>query len=300
MRKVYRNLSAIVVAALLQNAFAAQQEVPHELPGLHNLVRLSDEVYSGSEPVGEAAFSSLQQLGIRTILSVDGATPRIDLAKKYGIAYAHVPFGYDAIPLTAQLSLTCAARLSKTPLYIHCHHGKHRGPAAAAIVCRAKGLVDVAGALKIMENAGTSREYKGLWLDVERYVVPSRDVELPPLLEVSEVEALPAAMARIDRNFDNLKLCQAADWQTPADHPDLVAVQEALQLQESLHEAGRRLSEVEHAAEYDTTFRNWLSESDRVAKQLRASLKENDSAAATTAFTNLQQTCRQCHVKYRD
>ena len=300
MRKVYSYLFVIVVATLLQNVFAAQQEFPHELPGLHNLVQLSADVWSGSEPAGEQAFASLMDLGVQTIISVDSARPNVDMARKYGIRYVHVPFGYDGIPLTAQLSLTRAARDVRTPLYIHCHHGKHRGPAAAAIVCRVRGIVDASGALKILENAGTSHDYKGLWKDVEHFAAPSDDVELPQLLEVSEVESLAAAMARIDRNFDNLKLCQAADWETLADHPDLVAVQEALQLQESLHEAGRRLSEEEHAAGYDTTFRNWLSESDGAAQKLHESLQENDSAAATTAFTNLQQTCRQCHVKYRD
>ena len=249
-----------VLLGLLQQGFVIdQQEVPHEMPGLHNLVKLSASVYSGSEPEGEVAFASLKKLGVQTIVSVDGATPKIDLAKKYGIRYVHIPFGYDAIPLAAQLSLTRAARDAKTPLYIHCHHGKHRGPAAAAIVCRAKEIVDLAGALKIMQNAGTSRDYKGLWRDVESYEVPSADTPLPELVEVAKVESLAAAMARIDRNFDNLKLCAAADWKTPADHPDLVAQQEALQLQESLYESSRRLAKKEQAAEYDATVREWLT-----------------------------------------
>lgn len=290
-----------VVLALLQQGFVvAQQEVPHEMPGLHNLVKLSTDVYSGSEPEGDVAFASLKKLGVQTIVSVDGATPKIDAAKKYGIRYVHIPFGYDAIPLAAQLSLTRAARDAKTPLYIHCHHGKHRGPAAAAIVCRAKEIVDLAGALKIMQNAGTSRDYKGLWRDVESYEVPSADTPLPELVEVAKVESLAAAMARIDRNFDNLKLCAAADWKTPADHPDLVAQQEALQLQESLYESSRRLAEKEHAVEYDATFREWLTESDTVARTLYKSLEAKDEVAATAAFTTLQKNCKQCHAKYRD
>jgi protein tyrosine phosphatase (PTP) superfamily phosphohydrolase (DUF442 family)/soluble cytochrome b562 len=300
MRKVYDFLFAIAAVALLWNPSAAQEKFAHELPGLRNVVRLSADVYSGSEPVGKQAFASLKALGVQTIISVDSATPNVVAAKKYGIRYVHIPFGYDGIPPATQLSLTRAAREVRTPLYIHCHHGKHRGPAAAAIVCRVQGIVDAAGALTILENAGTSRDYKGLWRDVEHFAAPSDDAELPHLLEVTEVESLAAAMARMDRNFDNLKLCQAADWQTPADHSDLVARQEALQLQESLHEACRRLSEKDHAAEYDAPFRKWLSESDSVAQQLHESLQENNIAAATTAFTKLQQTCRQCHGEYRD
>jgi len=291
---------SVVLFFLLQDHAAAQQDVPHEMPGLHNLVQLSADVYSGSEPAGEEAFASLKKLGVQTIVSVDGATPKIDLAKKYGIRYVHVPFGYDAIPLATQLSLTRAARDAKTPMYIHCHHGKHRGPAAAAIICRTKGIVDLAGSLKIMQNAGTSRDYKSLWRDVETFTVPSADTQLPELVEIAKVESLAAAMARIDRNFDNLKLCAAADWKTPADHPDLVAQQEALQLQESLYESSRRLAEKEHAADYDAAFREWLTESDAVAQRLYESLQTNNTTAATAAFTMLNKNCKQCHVKYRD
>ena len=291
---------SLVLAVLQPNLAAAQQHVPYEVPGLHNLVRLTADVYSGSEPAGEEAFASLKTLGVQTIVSVDGATPKIDMAKKYGIQYVHVPFGYDAIPLTALLSLTRAARDAKTPMYIHCHHGKHRGPAAAAIVCRAKGIVDLAGSLKIMQNAGTSRDYNGLWRDVESFTVPSAETQLPELVEVAQIESLAAAMARIDRNFDNLKLCAAADWKTPAGHPDLVAQQEALQLQESLYESSRRLAEKEHGTEYDGTFREWVSESEAVAQTLHKSLQTNNVAAANAAFNTLQNNCKQCHVKYRD
>ncbi len=297
----FKSIFFIVVLFFLQpHHAAAPQNVPHEMPGFHNLVQLSADIYSGSEPAGEEAFASLKKLGVQTIVSVDGATPKIDMAKKYGIRYVHVPFGYDAIPLAAQLSLTRAARHAKTPLYIHCHHGKHRGPAAAAIVCRVKGIADLAGSLKIMQNAGTSRDYKGLWRDVETFTVPSADTQLPQLVEVAKVESLAAAMARIDRNFDNLKLCAAADWKTPADHPDLVAQQEALQLQESLYESSRRLAEKEHAADYDATFREWLTESDAAARTLYNSLESNNKAAATSAFATLYKNCKQCHVKYRD
>jgi cytochrome c556/protein tyrosine phosphatase (PTP) superfamily phosphohydrolase (DUF442 family) len=297
---MYRILFGLIILALCQGAAKAQPEILSEMPGLHNLMQLSDDVFSGSEPVGDEAFESLKTLGVQTIVSVDGAPPDIEMAVKFGIRYVHIPFGYDTIPLTAQLSLTRAARQSKTPLYIHCHHGKHRGPAAAAIVSRAKGLVDSAGALKIMENAGTSLDYKGLWRDVEHYTVPSDETELPQLVEVATVESLPAAMARIDRSFDHLKLCAATGWQTPADQPDLNAIQEALQLKESLHEASRRLSEKAHAGEYDATFRKWLTESDNVAQALHESLQANDRIRATAAFMSLHESCKQCHTAYRD
>lgn len=300
MHPVICLIFTVVLASLPQDFASAQQSIPGEIPGVHNLVQLSVDIYSGSEPRGEEAFASLKHLGIQTIVSVDGAMPDIEMAKKHGIRYVHIPFGYDAIPRIAQLRLTRAARESRTPLYIHCHHGKHRGPAAAAIICRAKGLVDSSGALKILENAGTSLDYKGLWQNVEHYDIPSDDAELPQLMEVATVESLTSSMARIDRNFDHLKLLAAAEWKTPADHPDLVAMEEALQLQENLHEASRRLSESDHAAEYDSTFRTWLTGTNVVARNLVVSLRQNDKTAAIAAFSTLQKNCQQCHEKYRD
>lgn len=273
-----------------------EENLPHELPGLHNLMQLSKDVYSGSEPEGDEAFESLKMLGIRTIVSVDGATPKVELAKKFGMTYVHIPIGYDAVPLAARLALTRVSQESMTPIYIHCHHGKHRGPAAVAIVCHAKKITDAAGGLLILEKAGTSRDYAGLWRDVENYVVPPDGTVLPELVEVAEVETLPAAMARIDRTFDNLKLCATQEWKSPAQHPDLVATQKALQLQEAFHEANRLLPK----DKYDETFRKWLIESDQMASKLHAALNSNDTARASATLTSLQKSCQQCHAKYRD
>ena len=96
-------------------------------------------------------------------------------------------------------------------------------------------------ALSILVRAGTSKDYTGLWRDVEAYTPPPADAELPELVEVAEVGSFTAAMAQVDRAFDNLKLCRDAKWTVPPDHPDLVPAQEALLLQEGLHEAGRNL-----------------------------------------------------------
>jgi len=159
---------------------------------------------------------------------------------------------------------------------------------------------DTAGGLAILEKAGTSRDYPGLWRDVEHYKIPSADTVLPRLVEIAEVESLPAAMARIDRNFDNLKLCAALDWKSPPDHPNLVAAQEALQIQESLHEISRQLSNETHTAEYDDTFRKWLTESDAEALKLHEALKSNDSTVASEVLASLQKSCKQCHSAYRD
>lgn len=181
------------------------------------------------------------------------------------------------------------------PFYIHCHHGRHRGPAAAAVACIASGDVDGKGALKILEFAGTSKDYAGLWRDVENYQVPSVDVELPELVEVAEVGTFAAAMALIDRAYDNLKLCRDAGWGTPRDHPDLVSTQEALLLKEAIRESGRNLVD-----ERGEEFKTWLAESQSLAQKLENSLKANNDDELSQRFQALDKSCNRCHQKYRN
>ena len=48
-----------------------------EAPGLHNVFRIHDRLYSGSGPEGDAGFESLQKLGVRVVLN-DGQSHAVD------------------------------------------------------------------------------------------------------------------------------------------------------------------------------------------------------------------------------
>ena len=265
------------------------------IPGLENVRRVAPDVYSGGEPKSPQALHELANLGVRTVVSVDGARPAIDAAREAGLRYVHIPIGYDGIPEEAAGALTRLARDVDGPMYVHCHHGKHRGPAAVAIICRAAGHVDEAGATQILEEAGTSRNYAGLWRDVAAYVPPPADAELPDLVEVARVDSLVAAMAAVDRAFDNLKLCRDAGWQPPVDHPDLVPSREAVLLTEGFREAGRNLPD-----DSNEHFRAWLGESESAAAELVAALENGMTEPAAPLLTKLSESCRQCHARYRD
>ncbi len=263
--------------------------------GIHNLLKLSERVYSGSEPHGEEAFKNLQKLGVKTVVSVDGARPNLELAAKYGLRYVHIPIGYHGVDAEPAKALVRVAREVEGPIYVHCHHGRHRGPAAAAVVCMAADGRTGAQASEILKAAGTGENYAGLWRDVAIYEPPAADAVLPELKEFVEVDSLAAAMAKLDRNFDNLKLCRTANWATPADHPDLAPAQEALILREGLREAARHLME-DHGEE----FRAWLKESESHAQALEEALAATQREPAEVHFTALEASCKQCHKKYRD
>jgi protein tyrosine phosphatase (PTP) superfamily phosphohydrolase (DUF442 family)/cytochrome c556 len=279
-------------------ATAVRPFAPQKLtdpPGIHNLLQASPRIYSGSEPHGEEAFANLATLGVKTVVSVDGARPDIEGARKHGLRYVHIPIGYDGVPKKAGESLARLVRESEGAIYVHCHHGQHRGPAAAAVACIAAGDATAEESRALLEAAGTGKNYQGLWRDVAAYAPPPKYAQLPELVETAEVESFAAAMAKIDRNFDNLKLCQQAEWSVPPEHPDIVPAQESLILKEGMREAIRNLT-----ADRNTEFKTWLAECEALAMNLEDALARKDPAAATEALQLLEASCKQCHGKYRN
>lgn len=261
---------------------------------LHNLIRLSPKIYSGSEPVGQEAFARLSELGIRTIVSVDGIVPDVENARRHGLRYVHIPIGYDGIDRHAGLSIARVMRDAQGPIYFHCHHGRHRGPAVAAVACIADGTWDNATARGILEAAGTSPNYAGLWRDVAGYQVPSASTELPELVEVAKVDSVVEAMAKIGRTFDNLILLRDANWETPKSSPDLVAADEALLLEEGFRELGRMPSEEK------IPYAEMIGEAENLSQSLRKAIVDQDRPAATAAILAVEASCKSCHRKHRD
>lgn len=270
--------------------------VGQKYPAIQNLIAVNDKIYSGGEPSSEEAFANLVELGVKTIVSVDGATPDVETARKYGLRYIHVPIGYDGVEKSAGLSFARIVREVDGPFFVHCHHGQHRAPAAAAIACVASGDLDGKTALKILERAGTGKAYTGLWRDVENYQVPTDDIELPELVEIAEVESLAVAMARIGRSFDILMRFRQANWVSLVDHPDLVPDQEALLLKEGIRESTRNLAD-----EFNHEFKEWLRDSETLAQDLEDSLRSQKSPDEfNRKLKLLGHSCKQCHEKYRN
>jgi cytochrome c556 len=115
------------------------------------------------------------------------------------------------------------------------------------------------------------------------------------LHEVAEVSSLAAAMAKIDRSYDLLKLCRVVEWSVPSEHPDVVPAQEALQVKEGLHQATRTLSD-----DFDEQFKSWLALAESRAEAVEAALRAGAASDATRQFQFLEQSCKQCHSKYRN
>lgn len=275
---------------------------PVEYPGLHNVVLYSPGLYSGSMPEGEAGFRSLRAMGIRTIISVDGAKPQLELASRHGLRYVHLPIGYDAVQEERSRQIARAIRDLPGPVYLHCHHGKHRSAAALGSACVLLGLLTPEQAVERMKVSGTSENYRGLYRSVQESrpdpaAVASASSAFP---EVSRTSGLVDTMVAVDHAFEHLKEIERAGWTVPADHPDLVPASEAGQLAEAL----RLLREDPDVQAKPDDFLRLLAASHEHASALERLLVETPAAGRgrllSEQLSRLARSCKDCHARYRD
>jgi len=307
------------VAVTVQTGFTQQPAVqikavsPDLLPRkldsrtVPNPVQVSPKVISGGLPVGEAAFETLVDWGVRTVISVDAAKPDVATAKRYGLRYVHLPHGYDGVPDDRVRELAKAVRELPGLIYIHCHHGKHRSPAAATVACVAAGMIPPVDGVEILKLAGTSEGYQGLYqsagsaapippAELDRIDVQFREtVAVPPIAE---------AMVQLGHVHDHLKQIAAAGWRTPKNHPDLAPPHQALMLREHFTE----LLRTEEVRSQPLPFRRLLRRSEVDAEALHQLLVDwnpatNDSPPPKRVerlAKRIGEQCKACHVRYRD
>ncbi|REJ68417.1 MAG: hypothetical protein DWQ31_08325 [Planctomycetota bacterium] len=274
---------------------------------LPNAIQLHTKVISGGLPHGDAAFRELEELGVKTVISVDGARPDVTTAAKYGLRYVHLPHGYDGVPEERVKQLAKAVRRLDGPIYIHCHHGKHRSPAAASVATVSAGLLPKSKSLAVLELAGTSPHYRGL-VESAQNATPLEEALLDEFeVEFRESVAVPPlaeAMVTIERTHDNLKAVMAADWRTPPNHPDIDPAHEALLLREHFTE----LLRTDHTADQQPAYQQLLIDSEVAARQLETTLRGWQSPAAETEppallshlADRIDRNCRACHQRFRD
>ncbi len=270
-----------------------------DAPDIHRLLKLSDNIYTGAAPSGRATYAALAELGVRTLVCVDSARPDVEGAAAYGLRYLHIPIGYDEISSQAQLTIVAAMEAKDGPYYFHCHHGKHRGPAAAAVALRADSGCSGRVGREVLVLAETSPDYPGLWRDVQSWTAPSADTPRPQLRSVAEVGSFEGAMARIDRTWDRIKLIRKAGWQTPQDHPDLVPAQEAALLAQDMATCLRRPpAALRQDADLLQRLRDAVDHADALEKGLKA--ETVDLAELELRYDEVKQSCKSCHRNFRN
>jgi hypothetical protein len=278
-----------------------EQRAPQRVATKHlpNVIRVHEKVLSGGSPEGDQGFAELRALGVKTIVSVDGALPDVETARKFGLRYVHLPHGYDGIPDARALELAKVVRDLPGIVYIHCHHGKHRSPAATAVACVGAGLIGDDEALALLETAGTSPNYRGLYQSAQatRAIDPAvlaRQVgEFPERVKPT---AMAEAMVAIERTYDHLKQLAANKWQRLEKKPDLDAPHEALMLREHYTE----LLRTDEALAQPARFIELLKESEAAAQELEDALQSGQSHAAAQRLERITANCAACHQRFRD
>lgn len=261
---------------------------PAPIPGIENLKSVTPQLLSGSQPEGEAAFQELARRGVKVIVSVDGSKPDVELAHKYGLRYVHIPIGYDQIKPQSRADLVEATKPSSGLVYLHCHHGRHRGPAAAAYCGMAQGQLTSDEALKLLKSAGTKADYSGLWDAVKKFELPQ--VQPGPLVETAEVEPLTTAMVHIDHSWAaidrQVKAGKVDDWKS--------LTHESLLLHEEFREIPRT------AKLTDDDLKSLFQAAIQVTESLHKAAEKQDLAALKAASQKVAQGCAACHTKHRD
>lgn len=270
---------------------------------LHNVFKLDAELYSGNAPEDDAGFRELAKLGIKTIVTVDGTKPNVALAHRYGMRYVHLPFGYDGLPQKRGVELAKAVQVAEAegPVYLHCHHGKHRAPTAAAVVCEALDGWSKEKAIDFLHQAGTAPDYAGLYRDVQAFRPPPA-AELAGMRadfpEVAKTPPMVDTMVAIDQHCDALKAAQKTGWSQVPGHPGEAPGQTAVLMWELFRELARDPETKQRGDDYLTK----LAAGEKAADVLRTVLADasQDGPARDAAFQHMTEACTVCHKAHRN
>ncbi len=189
---------------------------------------------------------------------------------------------------------------------MHCFHGKHRGPAAAAV-----GRLVLDGAprdqaiAEMRQWMGTSPSYEGLYRCIAEGAMPTAEQTMAFPWDFTaqvEFEGMRGAMVFAARAHDNLKALQSGGWEVDPTHPDLVPEREAHRLMQIFE---RSLESDEVQAE-GPAFRSMYAALVDDARSLEAALtafrsgEADQLEPAAALMARIGQTCKACHREHRN
>jgi hypothetical protein len=285
---------------------------PEAVAGIENVWRMDSNLLSGGDPVGESGLQLLKSKGVKTIVSVDGAAPLLEVSKQLGLRYVHIPIGYDGISVDSQRLLSQAFAQLPKPIYVHCHHGKHRGPAAASIRARFGLGWTPEQASKFMKLAGTSADYPGLYESVKQFeAVNFKDVAAikTPLPESVDMPAMVDLMVQVDSRFDHLKAWSAKVLETSGKgtRPSAIIdpIQEAVLLRELIRESSRLPECRDKPALFRESMSHLESDLSTWIETIKAegsseSLSDQTKSKLSAILKSSANRCVTCHRSFRD
>lgn len=279
-----------VVLSVAAYSLEAQDETSKpEPPMVYREV--SDTISFGSEPTGIRHLRSLHARGVRVIVSVDSARPHVEDAKSLGLRVVHIPTQYSGFSTESLGGLVRIGRETNEKVYVHCHHGKHRGPTAAMIIALSKGILNTEKALSIMADAGTGKEYKGLWEAVRKFNPADDFLPLPNFFEEQPADLVAEQMLIADESLEFLKLyVKSSSGQEKREQ----ASHKLLLLRESFAES-QRFSDPDAKDLNDRYANIWQH-----VESMRESLDGNRDINLSKQVERLEASCKSCHEEHRN
>jgi protein tyrosine phosphatase (PTP) superfamily phosphohydrolase (DUF442 family) len=264
--------------------------------GIENFIEVSDRVYSGGEPTTEG-LQHLQKLGVTILLSVDGLSPDREAAEKLGLKYVHIPMGYDGIESQQLQDFVTLMAHHRGKLFVHCHHGKHRGPAAVAACLIISKEMTKEQAVQFMHGAGTSKDYKGLWKSIADLDSTSyQPLDLSRLLVRSNEKTMAQWMAELDRVWETIQEQQKLEAELNATQILLIA--------EAFRESARIASTAKEDQYGDKANTDrlvqWLKECEQEIAAIQELSRSQAHEKARDRMKSLARQCVDCHAKYRN
>jgi tyrosine-protein phosphatase SIW14 len=176
--RLRRPATLLLLAVLFSSACTAtsssdkpplQADPITQVPGLHNLYRVSDGLYRGAQPSEAAGYESLAAMGIKTVVNLRGGHDEGELCRQQGLEYVYIPmkpWNFDEQDVIRFLQV--ASRVENQPVFVHCRRGADRAGMAVAVY-----RVVVEGWSKedaILEMTKGPYGYNPMWKKLVRFV----------------------------------------------------------------------------------------------------------------------------------
>ena len=198
-------LSALLLGAVIGGGLgcvrllAADPQMPagRDRLGEPELIPVAPRLLVGSRAMAADA-DLLTRQGVTMVLSVDGQPSPASAST----TRLHVPIGYDGpdAAQSAQLAQVLERWQAGGVLLVHCHHGRHRGPAVAAMLARWAGDLSADDAAATLKRCGTDPAMTRLWASVNR---PRPAAAIDPVPAVAAASPLAAAMRELQDAVDS-------------------------------------------------------------------------------------------------
>lgn len=271
---------------------------------LQHLVCFGRKIVTGDSPAGDAAFQALKDLGVRTIIRVDGQPPETERADKLGMTSVHLPLSFSGITQGQAQALAKAVRDLPGPVYIHGISSDRRAAAAAAVASVVLGdfTPEQAEAALAVSGVPANRD-NGLYASIKSLTsLPLEklgDVEFN-FSAKSSVSRLTAAMVQIQKTWSRIEEAQKLRWKIPDARKDLNVGADSLELIDRCVAAGSMdsVKNLPRASERLLETRTALTQLQRQWQSGHAGAAEIDKLDA--AYQRATGSCVACHEEYRD